>query len=79
MLQVNSSRMSGGQPQRRVHMRTIGYFAGAVVLILIGLGIWTVPTTHAFVPNVGIDPAGMMAVAKDLPTSHFHDYSLVFN
>jgi hypothetical protein len=60
-------------------MRAIGYFAAASVLILIGLGIWTVPTTHAFVPNAGIDPAGMMVAAKNLPTSHFDDYSLVFN
>ena len=60
-------------------MRTIGYFAAAGVLVLIGLGIWTVPTTHAFVSNVGIDPAGMLAAAKNLPTSHFVDYSLVFN
>ena len=60
-------------------MRTIGYFAAAAVLILIGLGMWTVPTTQAFVPSVGIDPTGMMATAKNLPTSHYDDYSVVFN
>jgi hypothetical protein len=41
--------------------------------------MWTVPATQAFVPNVGIDPSGMMATAKNLPTSHYDDYSVVFN
>jgi hypothetical protein len=60
-------------------MRTIGYFAAAAVLILIGLGLWTVPTTQAFVPTVGVDPTAMMSTATNLPTSHYVDYSLVFN
>jgi len=59
-------------------MRTIGYFAAAV-LILIGLGLWSVPTTQAFVPSIGIDPLTMMSTATNLPTSHYVDYSLVFN
>ena len=60
-------------------MRTIGYFAAAAVLILIGLGLWTVPNTQAFVPSIGIDPLTMMSTATNLPTSHYVDYSLVFN
>ena len=60
-------------------MRTIGYFAAAAVLILIGLGLWTVPTTQAFVPSIGIGPLTMMSTATNLPTSHYVDYSLVFN
>jgi hypothetical protein len=60
-------------------MRTIGYFAAAAVLILIGLATWTVPTTQALVATAGLDPSGMMITAKDLPTSHFDDYSVVFN
>ena len=60
-------------------MRTIGYFAAAAVLILIGLGLWTVPTTQAFVPSIGIDPLTMMSTATNLPTSQYVDYSLVFN
>ena len=60
-------------------MRTIGYFAAAAVLILIGLGLWTVPTTQAFVPTVNVDPMAMMSTATNLPTSHYVDYSLVFN
>ena len=60
-------------------MRGIGYFAAAAVLILIGLGVWTVPTTRAFFPTVGIDTAAMTSAATNLPTSHYVDYSLVFN
>jgi hypothetical protein len=60
-------------------MRTIGYFAAAAVLILIGLGLWTVPTTQAFVPTVSVDPMAMTSTATNLPTSHYVDYSLVFN
>ena len=60
-------------------MRTIGYFAAAVVLILIGLGVWTIPTTRAFVPTVGIDTAALMGAATNLPTAHYDDYSVVFN
>ena len=60
-------------------MRKIGYFAAAAVLILIGLATWTVPTTQAFVASAGVDPLGMMITARDLPTSHFDDYSVVFN
>ena len=54
-------------------MRTIGYFAAAAVLILIGLGLWTVSTTQAFVPTVGVDPMAMMSTATNLPTSHYVD------
>lgn len=60
-------------------MRKIGYFAAAAVLILIGLATWTVPTTQAFVASSGIDPSGMMITARDLPASHYDDYSVVFN
>jgi hypothetical protein len=60
-------------------MRTIGYFAAAAVLILIGLGIWTVPTTRALVAVTGVDPSAMMTTAKGLPTLEYVDYSVVFN
>jgi hypothetical protein len=60
-------------------MRTIGYFAAAAVLILIGLGMWTIPTTHAFVPSAGLDPFGMMTTVKVLPAAQYDDYSVVFN
>jgi len=33
----------------------------------------------AFVSTVGVDPAAMMSAATNLPTSHYDDYSVVFN
>jgi hypothetical protein len=70
---------TGDPNQRRPQMRTIGYFAAAAVLILIGLGMWTIPTTHAFVTFARLDPFGMMTSVKVLPTAQYDDYSVVFN
>jgi hypothetical protein len=60
-------------------MRTIGYFAAAALLILIGLATWTVPTSNAFTSSAGVDPFGMMTTATALPAAHYDDYSVVFN
>jgi hypothetical protein len=57
----------------------IGYFVATAILILIGLGIRTVPTTTAFAAVAGVDPSGMMITAKDLTASHYDGYSVVFN
>ena len=65
-------------------MRKISLFAGVVsVLVLIGVGAWidgagTSILTPALAAST-IDPYAMMASAKDLPTSHYVDYSVVFN
>ncbi|MGB6287791.1 MAG: hypothetical protein WBG18_25800 [Xanthobacteraceae bacterium] len=65
-------------------MRTIGYFAAAAILILIGLGMWTIPTTLVFVPSAGLDPLGTldwlgtMTTVKGLPAEQYDDYALVF-
>ena len=75
----HSSMLDAEQIKGRIKMRTIGYFAAAAVLVLIGLGTLTVPSTHAFVAASGIDPSAMMITAKNLPTSHYDDYSVVFN
>ena len=60
-------------------MRTVGYFAAAAILILIGLATWTIPTSSAFTASAGIDQFGMMTAATALPVAHYDDYSLVFN
>jgi hypothetical protein len=60
-------------------MRKIGSFAAAAGLILVGLGMWNVPSTQAFVPSAGIDPIAMMSTSTGLPVSHYDDYSLVFH
>jgi hypothetical protein len=56
--------------------------AGVAVLILIGVGasiiVGTLTTTSALAGS-SIDPFAMMINAKGLSTSHYDDYSLVFN
>ncbi len=64
-------------------MRKISDFAGAVaVLVLLGVGAWigvgTGTSTSARAAST-IDPFAMMTAAKGLPTSHYDDYSVVFN
>ena len=65
-----------------IHMRKISFFAGVAVLFLIGVGTWIGmgrlgPTTA--LAGSSVDPFAMMAAAKELPTSYYVDYSLVFN
>ena len=64
-------------------MRKISVFAGVVaVLVLIGVGAWigvgTWTSTSTLAAST-LDPFAMMVSAKDLPTSHYLDYSVVFN
>ena len=64
-------------------MRKITLFvAGVIVGVMISVGTWfvvgtTTPTTA--LAGSTVDPFAMMTNAKDLPTSHYDDYSLVFN
>ena len=64
-------------------MRKITLFvAGVVAVVMISVGTWIVvgtmtPTTA--LAGSAVDPFTMMAGAKGLPTSHYDDYSLVFN
>jgi type IV secretory pathway TrbD component len=64
-------------------MRKISLFAGVVaVLVLIGVGTWIGVGTGTSTPALAastVDPYAVMASAKDLPTSHYDDYSVVFN
>ena len=66
-----------------IGMRKISFFAGVAVLVLIGVGTWigvgTLSSTSALAAYSTIDPFAMMVSAKDLPTSDYHDYSLIFN
>ena len=61
------------------HLRCDRLFVATAILILIGLGIRTVPTTTALAAVAGVDPSGMMITAKDLTASHYDSYSVVFN
>jgi hypothetical protein len=61
-------------------MRQIVLFAVLAALLLIGVGKLNVSTIREEPPvSAGIDTFGLMASAKDLPASHYDDYSLVFN
>jgi hypothetical protein len=76
-------------------MREIAAFAvAALILAGVGsVGKWNVGTireadaaaeagltfTEVPVMSAGVDTFGLMASAKDLPISHYDDYSMVFN
>jgi hypothetical protein len=53
----------------------------AAAPILIAVGAWAIATTPRVVAStpVGIDPFQMMTNARDLPATHYVDYSLIFN
>jgi hypothetical protein len=57
-------------------MRIILFVAGVTAGVMIGIGIWiavaTMTPTSALAGST-VDPSAMMAVAKDLPTSHYVD------
>jgi hypothetical protein len=78
-----SYRMCGElNTDRRIEMRKISLFAVAATLILAGVGSWAASTTQARVdtpPVPGVDNIQLMMNARDLPTEHWVDYSVVFN
>jgi ABC-type transport system involved in multi-copper enzyme maturation permease subunit len=70
---------------RRISMRKTKVFAAATAaLILAGIAGWASSTINggqaaAAAPiTVQIDTFDTMVKAKDLPTSHYDDYALVF-
>jgi len=69
-----------GNPERSRH-----FGVQRLVLILAGIGGWASSTvnagrTAAAIPiNAQINPFQEMVKAKGLPTSHYDDYSLIFN
>jgi hypothetical protein len=63
-------------------MRNISVSAGIAVLFLIGVGAWIGVgpwTSTSALADSGIDPYAMMVSARNLPTSHYVDYEVVFN
>ena len=64
-------------------MRKISILAGVVTgLVLIGAGTWAgagTSTSTSALADSAVDTLAMMMGAKGLPTSHYVDYSLVFN
>jgi hypothetical protein len=64
-------------------MRRIRLFAVTAVVMLAGVGAWAASTTTRApidtLSGASIDTFQMTKSAKDLPTGHYVDYSLVFN
>ena len=63
-------------------MSKINLVAVAGALILAGVGGWIASTPNVSVAapiGVRVDPLQTMMSAKDLPTEHYRDLSLVFN
>jgi hypothetical protein len=64
-------------------MRKITMFVAGVALgVVISVGTWFVVgtlTPTSALAGSSVDPLTMMTGAKGLPTSHYDDYSLVFN
>jgi hypothetical protein len=64
-------------------MRKITLFVAGVALgIVISIGTWIgvgILTHTSALAGSSVDPLAMMTGAKGLPTSHYDDYSLVFN
>ena len=62
-------------------MRKFGFLA-VTALTLAGIGGWVVSTTQARiaapVKGTRIDVLQIMTTAKEMPTDHYADYSLVF-
>jgi hypothetical protein len=63
---------------RKIILFAAGFAAGVVILILTWIGVGTVPPTSALAGSTTVDPLAMTTGVKDLPTSHYDDYSLVF-
>ena len=72
------SRTSGA----RSHLLIAVKGFAVIALIVAGVGVWFASTTQARIgpPMNGarIDPLQLMTSAKDMPTDHFVDYSLVY-
>jgi len=63
---------------RKIVVFAAGVATGVVIAVGTWIGVGTITTTSAFAGST-IDPLAMMTGAKGLPTSHYDDYSLVFN
>jgi hypothetical protein len=68
--------------ERRNQMRKTNLFAAAAAALILAC-VWgwasSTGTTAAAPISVRIDPFQAMVNAKSLPTSHYDDFSLVFN
>ncbi len=64
---------------RKIILFAAGVATGVVLSIGTWIGVGAIAPTAALAESPTIDPSAMMAGAKDLPTSHYDDYSVIFN
>jgi hypothetical protein len=70
--------MQGGIHMRKITLFVAGVALGGVISIGTWIAVGTLTPTSALAGS-SVDPLAMMTSAKDLPTSHYDDYSVVFN
>lgn len=63
---------------RKITLFVAGVATGAVIGIGTWIGVGALTPTNALAGST-VDPSAMMTSAKDLPISHYDDYSVVFN
>jgi hypothetical protein len=63
---------------RRIMLFALGALAGVVIGIGTWIGVGTVAPTSALADST-VDPSAMMTGAKNLPSPHYDDYTLVFH
>jgi hypothetical protein len=63
---------------RKIILFAAGVATGVVISIGTWIGVGAIAPTTALAESPAIDPSVMMAGAKDLPTAHYDDYSVVF-
>jgi hypothetical protein len=62
-------------------LRRVLFVAVVAAFVMMGIGTWTrvgAPSPTSALAGSTVDPSAMMANAKNLATSQFDDYSLVF-
>ena len=63
---------------RKIILFAAGVATGIVIAIGTWIGVGTITTDSALAGLTAVDPLAMTTGMKDLPTSHYDDYSVVF-
>jgi hypothetical protein len=63
---------------RKIILFAAGVATGVVISIGTWIGVGTVTADSALARSTAVDPFAMTTGVKDLPTSHYDDYSVVF-
>jgi hypothetical protein len=63
---------------RKISLFVAGVTLGVVISVGTWIGVGTLTPTSALAGSI-VDPLAMMTSSMGLPTSHYDDYSVVFN